>query len=195
MSEAKQFTFTLSRAHKITERLKRHSQKLGDQVLSLAKPVVIFSNEQASEIDARLSKIDTLSQKANVIDRLRTTIRVAIAEVNGQIGQHQLLTEQKDIGVILREKLEFRKNLAVYGAPAKPRDQLAAQLTRLAENKSNEGVSVKTFTDDRMEKLDAEISDLTAKLDRLNDQVADNNASNKIVVQIPVDLAAELGLA
>jgi hypothetical protein len=194
MSQTKEFSFTLSRAHKIAERLQRHVTVLGGQVGELSRPVTLFSADQNAEVDARLTKIVGIREKIELVNSLRTTVRIKIAEKNAQIGQHALLTEQKDVIAHMARVSRLRMDIISSNSYGKPVEQLATQLDRLAQSKSTDGVSTRVIADSFIADLDAQITQLTAKLDKLNDQVADNNASNKISVEIPQDLAAELGL-
>lgn len=194
MSQTNEFSFTLSRAHKIAERLQRHVTVLSTQVSELSRPVTLFSTDQSSDIDARVTKIVGIREKIETVNSLRTTVRIKIAEKNAQIGQHALLTEQKDVIAHMTRVSRLRTEIISSNSYGKPLDQLATQLDRLSQSKSTEGVSTKVIAESFIADLDSQITRLTAKLDKLNDQVADNNASNKITVEIPQDLAAELGL-
>lgn len=195
MSQTKEFSFTLSRAHKIAERLQRHVTVLSGQVSELSRPVTLFSADQTATIDARVEKIVGIREKIETINSLRTTVRIQIAEKNAQIGQHALLTEQKDVIAHMTRVSRLRTEIISSNSYGKPVEQLTTQLDRLSQSKSTDGVSTKVISDSFVADLDAQITQLTAKLDKLNDQVADNNASNKITVEIPQDLAVELGLA
>lgn len=194
MSQVKEFTFTLSRAHKIAERLKRQINVSARQATDLVKPVTLFSNDQASDLDDRLSKLDAIREKLTLLHTVRTDVRVQIATENGKIGQNTLLTQQKDMVAHLAQLGQLRNEISSYNDYAKPRNQLESQLARLTDAKSGDGVSTKAVTQEFIQGVNDDITRLTAELDKLNDQVADNNASHKITVEIPVDLASELGL-
>lgn len=194
MSQVKEFTFTLSRAHKIAERLKRQINVSARQAADLVKPVNLYSVDQASELDDRLAKLDEVRAKLTELHRVRTEVRVLIAVENGKIGQHTLLTQQKDIVAHLAQLGQLRNEITSYNDYAKPRNQLESQLASMTGTKSGEGVSTKAVSAEFIQGVNDDISRLTADLDKLNDQVADNNASTKITVSIPVELASELGL-
>jgi hypothetical protein len=194
MIEQKEFSFTLSRAHKISERLIRLINEQSSELSSLVSPIQIHSDADLVKIDARLEKIKEARQKLAQSHEVSRQLRISIAEVNSKIGLNSLLTRKRDIDREKDQMFQLKSSAHHSSRDAHDKGNIDTILVRLCTTNSMSGVKARVADEDFISELDENIRSLTHESDALSDKIADLNASNKVSVSFKDDLAILLGL-
>lgn len=189
-----QHTFSLSRAHKLVERLHSQYDATLSQMEALLTPVVVNVVGDESKADKQAEKFAALGTSAENISGVATKIRRAIAAKNGEIGLHEKLALRaalnRQINSLqnLLERGQYLSNTALDG------EQVSAYMARTAHQASLPVIKVKVFS----EKVQADLEGQIAKLKRqeitVGDEINDLN-HNKIEAEVPQDIAELIGLA
>lgn len=194
MSEDKVLGFTLSRAHKITERIVRQINDKVSDIGCLINPIMIHSDTDLVNVDMRLEKIKTVRENLSNLYSILGELRIKIAEANAKYGLNSLLTEKKDV---IREKKhleEILQSVSHANGSAHNKNQVESLLIRLSTTNSMSGVRTIVADESITSCIEKDISDLTHRSDSLSDKISDINASKKISISIQVDILHQLGL-
>lgn len=191
-----QVKVTISRAHKIVERLKRIAATEFEHARSGLAPVQVggFAGEaQASELYERFEKGKAAMQRHAWVLNQIAQARTAIASANERHGISKLLAEQSALQQTLQTAttiaaLNAREGLIAIDALESYRPFESSQQSLRAP-----GVSVQVASKLFLKDNEAHIIEMSARLSRIADEISDANAS-RIDIDLADELAHEVGL-
>lgn len=195
MSQTKSFTFSLSRAMKVSERLIREADKHASEASRMAVPLAITLPEQVAQVERQSEQLKSALSRIAVCEQAIADIRIAIAKENDNIGIHPLLTRHK-LMIRERQRLEGVLNFveSSRNRASLTTDQAVAVLGRAAASDAAESVLVNIAPDVLRDDLKAKIDRLSAQIDALLDQQNDLNTKARVTVELDTDLASAVGL-
>lgn len=175
---------TLSRAHKIAERMRQRITDLQTEALRLSRPVTALT--LAGEAHARRLEAD--ASKAEEVALLAVEYAGALAKVRTCIGA---ANEKVGIGAMLAEMDGLNRVLAVYremsrqaqDAQLNVAEALAARAASGSEFRL--GAQVGLLPPEVVQRLAVKVSQTQAQIHALADQLAEANASNKVTLELP----------
>jgi hypothetical protein len=186
-------TFTLSRAHKLTERLTRERDQVFQDIATAVEPMtvnVMGEENRASEGQAEFSRLLKLVAS---LGTAKDVIRQAIAAENSRVGIHACLFKKADLHAEIRA-YEGLLNASSYSqGSAIDKDSVVPYMSRISNMTSMHTVKVKVMTEDMKQELVRKIAALKREADRVSDDINDLN-SHKISVEIDADVAEIIGL-
>lgn len=191
---------SLTRMHKIAERINQRRQQLAEAIARGVRPESLEASvlrvrgaslkEQASfAIDEQLAMHDRLVEA-------HMTVRNALAEANVKFGVSRLLAEQEAV----------KRSIALLASIRDSQDDAVSQTqasaifeARSAADDANRrglfaALSVTSLCEDRLAHVVSTLQQAERQLAKLSDDLADLNAS-RIQVTLDHTVAAELGLA
>jgi hypothetical protein len=181
---------TLSRAHKIAERLKTKATELGAESERLAHSVVISGKApgQAARLAEQGAKAIAAADAAEKRLRAVAAVRAAIAGENQKRGINAMLSNSDAVN----KAIATRKSILETAKDGNVTVFEFADYTPLAEDAYGSGsVRVNMFTDAQREKLAGELAALQREAFGLADQVAEANAA-RFTIELDDDIAAEV---
>lgn len=190
-------TMTLSRAHKVAERLKAKMSEAAAEADAGFGTVRVEGVAGESQIQALASGRQKALKALAAHEQLNGALfalRSAIGRANASAGVSDGLAEQE---MISRRLKLLRGIVAGSSARAIAPEDLAdyRPLTTVKEvyGHRETGVEVTLLTLQAREELEAEIERLQKRAYKISDKVADANAA-KVEIDLPDELVAELGL-
>jgi uncharacterized protein YjbJ (UPF0337 family) len=186
-------TFTLSRAHKLVERLTRERDKIFEEISGVIVPLTVNVQGDENRADEGKAEFARLLKLAAKIGTAKDAIRDQISMANSKIGIHTCLFKKADLLAELKAYKELLQASLYNQANAIEQDQVPAYMARISGMTSMQQVKVKVFTDSMKQELLAKIDQLQRLADKVGDDINDLNA-NKITVNIDDDVAEMIGL-
>ena len=193
----KNYTLSLSRWHKVAERLSRAYLERTQSARS------IFINTQVSGYlgETQIARLRAESehgmvalQQAFAIQECIASIRQAIGEANARVGvsnllaRHDAMTRRQKLldGILAAQSCEmiFFDEIAHLPAPSLSEDRY---------DRSRNQIPVRTLTPENLETLKAQAADLQKENYALADQISDLNRE-KISIGLPEEIASTGGL-
>lgn len=189
------YSITLSRAHKLAERLKVHSTELSAVAAAMAGTVAVQgktgSSDQVGKLAARdATATDALKESLAVME-LVGHVRKAIGAANAQVGVSGLLADQ---AVVTAQLSSVKSFLAAAKCQGIKPDELEFYQPINKNEYGSGSVVVQATSDEQIAAYEATQQALQARLYAISDEVAAANA-RKIEVSLPRDIAKLLGLA
>lgn len=190
-------TVSLSRAHKIVERLKEKLAELGNAMQSgfgVVHVEAYTGPEQIKAFQQKREEAEDAYMKYSQYLRIMTDIRKAIgkanvdvvsdllaeqAMLNSRLGMLKMILRCDRSNAIMPQDLEHYRPLVQTDRPMLHR---------------NAGVAVTLLTKERKGAFEEELADVQRKLYIVSDKITDANAT-KIEIELPAMIADDLGLA
>lgn len=189
-----QHTFSLSRAHKLVERLHTQYDATLSQMESLLTPVTVNVVGDESKATKQAEKLAALGTEAEKISAVATAIRRAIAAKNGEIGLHEKLALRAALNRQINSLQNLLERGAYLSASALDGEQVTAYMARTAHQASLPVIKVKVFSEPVQAELEAQIAKLKRQEINVGDEINDLN-HNKIDAEMDKDIAELIGLA
>lgn len=186
-------TFTLSRAHKLVERLTRERDKIFEEISGVVVPLTVNVEGDESRANEGKAEFGRLLKLAAKIGKAKDVIRDEIAAANSRIGIHVCLFKKADLLAELKSYKGLLQTSLYNQANAIEQDQVPAYMARISGMTSMQHVKVKVFTESMKQDLVTKIEQLQRQADKVGDDINDLNA-NKITVDIDADVAEMIGL-
>jgi hypothetical protein len=183
---------TLSRAHKLAERLKNGSTELFAQSLELAMPKQLHSHEVAR---SQLDSLQAQGQQALALFAEGERWSLALVSVRDTIGKENVtrsinskLARMDGFNRILAQKKIL---LQVFNAVALGPADIRAMTPSLNPNSYSTSLTCRVLDVAGKEQLVAEIEALQTSIFQLTDEIAEANAGRADFV-LPDDIAAKI---
>lgn len=187
-----QLQVTLSRAHKIAERLKARISELLSEANALSAPVHVTGltgSEQVQRLQAQGDKALAVLASADHYARALTALRAAIGHENEARGISAMLAELDGVNRLLGARKELLNNVKENGlAPGE-----LATYKPISPNERGllGGVTVQVLQAAHREQLEASQAALQRQSFALSDRIAEANAA-RFSVELSDDIVAEV---
>lgn len=198
MSDTKQFVVSISRAHKVAERLSQLAQEAGET----AKKAYLNTRVDGYAGDAQATALDLLATKAD--DALEAhagygkalaDVRTAIAVANAKQGINALLSELEAVNrrtkllkdIVGGQRTEMVAPNALEGYKA------GSEAMRYRGEEAPGRIHVRLLDAEQLAEIQAQLDSLKVRAFALSDQIADANRATVEVVMGEA-LAKEVGL-
>ena len=200
MSDTKQFVVSISRAHKVAERLSQLAQEAGET----AKKAYLNTRVDGYAGDAQATALDLLATKAD--DALEAhagygkalaDVRTAIAVANAKQGINALLSELEAVNrrtkllkdIVGGQRTEMVAPNALEGYKAVG----GSEAMRYRGEEAPGRIHVRLLDAEQLAEIQAQLDSLKVRAFALSDQIADANRATVEVVMGEA-LAKEVGL-
>jgi hypothetical protein len=183
---------SLSRLHKIADRLKERSTELFRESIEKAHPAQIsgFTGEaQVARFVAQGNDAMELSDKAERYARLGAEVRAAIGRENESRGINGMLAKLdgvKRLAAHKKELLEHAKSDAIAPAELASYKPISG-----AESRYGSALSVATLSPEHLATIEKSLSSLQREAFALSDQIAEANAP-RMEIELDADIASEV---
>lgn len=194
---------SLSRAHKLVERVTREVNEVTSTIAKMATPVTISVPSEATQVHGLLSKMEEHFKTRDTLYTLLEVIREKVAAKNAQVGIPQLLAKK----AILQQRKSgindlinaAQQNQSAYGRGSistlsNDPKILNEYFDRMKEAEVLNPVRVNVLTEDMLEKFQKELKEVQALSDSVSDDINDLNAKHRISFDVSDEIAALLGL-
>ena len=183
---------TLSRTHKISERLKARATEFFKEALTLGQ----VARESGSSGESHVQRLTeqgqkalALSEKAERYSRITAEVRAVIGRENETRGINALLARLDAVNRILAHKKELLEQAKSAGIA--PAELLTFKPLAVSESRFNSGIQVKVLDDAAQQVLEQSVAALQREAFQLADQVAEANAA-RLTLTLDDDIAAEV---
>lgn len=179
---------SLTRAHKIAERLKQAASALFDESKALAQPVAlqgVVGDAQVQRLKAQGERVMALATRAQAYTRAAASVRSTIGMENASRGISNLMAELDATNRILavqKDLLTASKSMAVQAS-----DLLETQAQSNDASRVGYYVSVRVLTESDRQALELEVAALQREAYSLSDRIAEANAA-----RVTLELADEM---
>lgn len=192
----KEITLSLSRSHKIVERITREINSVNALIIKESKAISINVESEKSKAVSNHEKVSKNIVLRNSLYSALESIRIAIAEKNSSSGVHTLLAKK---AILLKKHQDAENYLRHLALDPGQRDGVSADevgqyLVRLEKAETVKPVLVKVLDQDAIASIEKEAKRYTSELDALSDSINDLNASHKVSFVIDEEIAASIGL-
>lgn len=190
----KSIRISLSRSHKIAERITREIDSLQGELSLLHASVTVNVEKDLDKVDVRLKKIDethsalTKLYAALVITRHATGEANAKHNIQGLLWEKSILTRRFQALESLSQQCE---NLQRSGVS---KETAPEYLGRLATAGSVNTVQVHVLTEDRIDEYKKLSKSLKRELDNVSDKINTINASTHVSLEFDEEVAELIGL-
>ncbi|MCC5612251.1 hypothetical protein LC612_37410 [Nostoc sp. CHAB 5834] len=187
-------TVSLSRAHKIAERLQGLVSELYAKAEAQGGSVVVTGGITAPHVSRlRQQGLDAMetSEKASRLIRELAGIRTALAMANADNRVSELLAEIGVIKQVIAHKKKLLKSASLQGTHVQdlPAEGTVEDSSR--DNLAFQSVAVNVLGERAAKALEKEISELQAKLYQLDDALAQAN-TNQVTLKLTPELLKEV---
>lgn len=199
LETASTYVVTLSRAHKVADRLRQKMTEAQGQALAALKAEAIpveRSDAVIKELDARVSQGVELASKARRFSAAYARVRNAIGHANVMNEVGLALAEREHL---LREIQHLKAVIAGLRSGTMSREVFESldadklQAMKSANPIYGHGPSIRICPESIIAKFEDELAQVQRQEMRLSDQLADLNAG-KVTLSVPADIAEELSL-
>lgn len=199
----KNVKFSLSRAHKIAERITREIMTLNTSIQSLLQPVTINIPEEAQQIDLAVAKVEKLLTLRESLYGVQENLKAKIAEKNSTAGIPVLLNRRSVVQKRKEHINDIISSLAqqdLYSRAAgktsvlKDRSLVEGYFARSEKANVLNSVKVNVVSEELSERFQKELNQTQSQLDALSDEINTKNAKYSISLDIPEDIAETIGL-
>lgn len=199
----KTIKISLSRAHKIAERITREIMSINTSLKELLEPVTINLPEEVKEIDVRLEKIKDLLTLRKELYLAQEELKVKIAQKNSQAGIPVLLNRRS---VVQKQKEHISDILTsfnqqdVYSRATsktsilKDKSLVKDYFERSEKANVMNSVKVSVVSDEILKTFESELNHVQNQLDNLSDEINTQNAKSNISLDLSEPVAAKIGL-
>lgn len=191
----KTINVSLTRAHKLVERVTREIGTVQHQILKLLVPVNVNVESDTSQVTVRLAKISAAEKLADSLYEVLESIRKKVAEKNSSSGIYTLLAEK----AVLVKKQQDLENIARYVASHNRADVISANdaqsyWARIQTSENLKSFSVKVIDDAELDVYQEKVKNIVSQLDVISDAINDKNASTKVSFELNEEIAKLIGL-
>lgn len=195
----KEYSVTLSQAHKIAARLGTAASEIKSQVISLSAPISMsgYTADQIAQLGKSISKVMGLIETHRLVLRSQAHVREMIASKNQKISISEILgkieANKKIIG-LLDEVLEAQNTnglCATHYTSITTYQPIGG--TESTSSFGRMGVTVTMLNSEMVESLTTQKQSLVKENFRANDDLAALNV-NKVSVQLEDAIASLAGL-
>lgn len=197
----KQIKISLSRGHKIVERLTREIDSLNSTLIELTRPVTVSVPAEIDKISDISVKIEnTLKIREELYSALEV-VRSKIAKKNASSGIQELLSERS---ILTNRKNSLNQIIINFQANTSSRSSVSVlpnnkQLVedyfkRMEKAEVLNVVKVSVVNEELITKFTIELEDVQFKLDELSDKINNVNARSTISFELSEDVATKIGL-
>ena len=183
---------TLSRTHKISERLKARATEFFKEALILGQ----VARESGSSGESHVQRLTeqgqkalALSEKAERYSRITAEVRAVIGRENETRGINALLARLDAVNRILAHKKELLEQAKSAGIA--PAELLTFKPLAGSDSRFNSVIQVKVLDDAAQQVLEKSVAALQREAFQLADQVAEANAA-RLTLTLDDDIAAEV---
>lgn len=192
----KQIQLSLSRSHKIVERITREINSVNALIIKDSKAISINVESERHKVVSNQDKVSKNIELRNSLYAALESVRIAVAEKNSACGVHTLLAKKAILLKKLQDSENYLRHLAVDpgqrdGVTA---DEVTQYLVRLEKAETVKPVFVKVLDQDAISAIEKEVKQYTSELDALSDSINDLNAVNKVSFVIDEEIASSIGL-
>lgn len=193
-------TNTLTRLHKIAERIAQRRQQVAEAIQQGVAPEHLDASVLAVRGAALTEKasfaIDESLAKHDELASAYVAVRNALAAANVQAGVAKVLAEQEALKrrITMLTAIKDSQSDAVSQGEAKDIFEARAGTEESSRRGPYASMSVTFLCADRLAHVVSELKQSEQALARLSDKLADCNAT-RITVEIADSVAADLGLA
>lgn len=184
---------SLSRAHKIAERLKTQAADLSKEALSQAQTAHIAGitgEAHIQRLSAQGDKAMALSAKSERYLRVMAEVRTVIARENEARGINGLLARLDVVNRLVTQKKELLEQAKSDGI--EPMELATYKPLMGSEARSySSGVAVNVLGQVRREALESALSQLQREAVQLSDRIAEANAA-RLALELDEDIALEV---
>lgn len=191
-----QYQITISRAHKVAERLGQRAQEAKEKASKLSEPITLqgYSDSQIQRFHAQSQELLDLVSQAHRLSTLQASVRAAIGQANASHGVSEALAAiegNKKTLVLLRAILD-NQNGESYSATSVTIDDLL-QFKSLGQIDRVPSVSLRILSAAQKSKLETMVVDLERENFVLNDKLADLNGKT-LTIEVDDEAAHLIGL-
>ena len=197
----KQIKISLSRGHKIVERLTREIDLLNSTLIELTRPVTVSVPAEIDKISDISVKIEnTLKTREELYSALEV-VRSKIAKKNASSGIQELLSERS---ILTNRKNSLNQIIINFQANTSSRSSVSVlpnnkQLVedyfkRMEKAEVLNVVKVSVVNEELITKFTIELEDVQFKLDELSDKINNVNARSTISFELSEEVATKIGL-
>lgn len=185
-------TVSLSRAHKLVERLTRQIDVNETRILGLSGTVRVQIPEQAEKAEINLKQLIELSGKNQALYDDLLSLRTEIAKANEKAGIGVLLAEHK---VTLRKlnALKLLNEKVRSASDAIEAKDVQSYFSRPADTFSR-GADVRVVGSDYASAIEKEEITIRLNLERISDEINDLNAKMKVAIKVSDEGREVIGL-
>ncbi len=184
---------SLSRAHKIAERLKTQAADLSKEALAQAQVTHIAGitgDAHIQRLSAQGDKAMALSAKSERYLRVMADVRTVIARENEARGINALLARLDVVNRLVTQKKELLEQAKSDGI--EPSELASYKPLMGSEARSySAGVAVNVLGQTRREVLEAALSQLQREAVQVSDRIAEANAA-RLALELDDDIAVEV---
>lgn len=193
---AETYSVTLSRAHKLAERVRQLMNKAQQEVATLLEGVALpidGSSAFLAELDEKESQSEVQLEKARMYSAAYAHIRHMVGMANSASGVVLALAQREHL---LRQISTLKSALDTARSASMTRSyftSLDLDKVRSSAPNAHYGVRVRVAREDLINKLEADLAQAERDEMRLTDQLADLNAA-RVQLQLPLEVAQDLSL-
>lgn len=192
MAEKTTIKVSLSRMHKIADRLKDLSSKLFQESSELARNEAVsgYAGEaQIARFEAKAARSMELSEKAERYVRAAIEVRAAIGRENETRGVNALLTSLEGVKRLTAHNKELLEHAKTAGIP--PAELASYKPIAGTESRFGGGLSISILGAERRAIIEKRLGELQRESFSLSDRIAEQNAP-RMDFEMDADIAAEV---
>jgi hypothetical protein len=185
VSEQKSISVSLSRAHKLAERLKVGASRKYNEAFSKLQPRQVLSSilgTVSEELEADLQKGLTLLEEARSWNRAYSELRAAIGEANQKYGVNALLAKHDAIN---------REMSWLQGVVQEVRPGAVSIESAKGATFDSAYVNILVLPREAQNKLEDKLSELRREAFEVSDLIAAAN-TNKVTVALPPEVLSQI---
>lgn len=197
----KQIKISLSRGHKVVERLTREIDSLNSTLIELTRPVTVSVPAEIDQISAISVKIENTLKIREELYAALEVVRSKIAKKNASSGIQELLSERS---ILTNRKTSLNQIIINFQANTSSRSSVSVlpnnkQLVedyfkRMEKAEVLNVVKVSVVNEELITKFTIELEDVQFKLDELSDKINNVNARSTISFELSEEVATKIGL-
>lgn len=197
----KQIKISLSRGHKVVERLTREIDSLNSTLIELTRPVTVSVPAEIDQISAISVKIENTLKIREELYAALEVVRSKIAKKNANSGIQELLSERS---ILTNRKNSLNQIIINFQANTSSRSSVSVlpnnkQLVedyfkRMEKAEVLNVVKVSVVNEELTTKFTIELEDVQFKLDELSDKINNVNARSTISFELSEEVATKIGL-
>ena len=197
----KQIKISLSREHKIVERLTREIDSLNSTLIELTRPVTVSVPAEIDQISDISVKIENNLKIREELYAALEVVRSKIAKKNASSGIQELLSERS---ILTNRKNSLSQIIINFQANNSSRSSVSVlpnnkQLVedyfkRMEKAEVLNAVKVSVVNEELTAKFTTELKEVQFKLDELSDKINNVNARSTISFELSEEVATKIGL-
>lgn len=197
----KQIKISLSRGHKIVERLTREIDSLNSTLIELTRPVTVSVPAEIDQIFDISVKIENNLKIREELYAALEVVRSKIAKKNASSGIQELLSERS---ILTNRKNSLSQIIINFQANNSSRSSVSVlpnnkQLVedyfkRMEKAEVLNAVKVSVVNEELTAKFTTELKEVQFKLDELSDKINNVNARSTISFELSEEVATKIGL-